>query len=393
MTISSTTTYDFDTITAAAARQRPGAKWNKVGPDGLAAWVADMDFAIAPPIAAALRDLLDAGDFGYPVWSAVGRSPMVEVFVERMATRYGWTPRPDEVIELCEVVQGIQLALHLATKPGDGVVMLTPIYPPFLHCAGYAGRRIVEVAARPDARGWGWDHEELAAVIAREQVKVLLLCHPHNPTGRVYRRDELESFAAIAEAHDLLIISDEIHADLVYAPEVHIPIASLSPSVAARTITINSASKAFNLAGLRWGVAHVGPAALRSAIGELPGHLLGVPNVAGVTASHAAWTQGDDWLDAVVRHLDGQRHRLADRLAQAMPGVRYSVPEATYLAWLDCSALGFDEEPYDVFARAGVELSRGAKFGDVGRSFVRVNMATSAAILDEVVDRMASCVS
>lgn len=392
MTNSPTTAYDFDTITAAAARQRPGAKWSKVGPNGLAAWVADMDFAIAPPIAAALRELLEVGDVGYPVWSAGGRSPMIDVFVERMTTRYGWTPPADEVIELTEVVQGIQLALHLTTKPGDGIVMLTPIYPPFLRCGGHAGRRVVEVAARPNARGWAWDHEELAATIAREQVKVLLLCHPHNPTGRVYRRDELESFAAIAEAHDLLIISDEIHADLVYAPEVHIPIASISPATAARTVTINSASKAFNLAGLRWGVAHVGPAALRSTIAELPDHLFGVANLAGVTASHAAWTQGDDWLAAVVRHLDGQRHRLADRLAKAMPGVRYSVPEATYLAWLDCAALGFDEEPYDVFARAGVELNRGANFGDVGRSFVRVNMATSSAILDEVVDRMASCV-
>ncbi len=387
------TVYDFDTITAAAARQRPGAKWSKVGPDGLAAWVADMDFAIAPPIAAALRDLLDIGDVGYPAWSVGGRSAMIDVFVERMTTRYGWTPPADEVIELSEVVQGIQLALHLATKPGDGIVMLTPIYPPFLSCGGYAGRRVVEVAARPDARGWAWDHEELAATIAREQAKVLLLCHPHNPTGRVYRRDELESFAAIADANDLLIISDEIHADLVYAPEVHIPIASLSPATAARTITINSASKAFNLAGLRWAVAHVGPAALRSAIAELPNHLLGMPNLAGVAASHAAWTQSDDWLAAVVDHLGGQRHRLADRLAQAMPEVRYRIPEATYLAWLDCSALGFDEEPYDVFSRAGVELNRGANFGDSGRSFVRVNLATSRAILDEVVDRMASCVS
>ncbi len=387
------TAYDFDAITADAARQRPGAKWSKVGPNGLAAWVADMDFAVAPPITAALRDLLDVGDVGYPAWAVGGRSPMIDVFVERMATRYGWTPPPDEVIELSEVVQGIQLALHLATKPGDGIVMLTPIYPPFLHCGGYGGRRVVEVAARPDARGWGWDHDEIAATIAREQVKVLLLCHPHNPTGRVYRRDELESFAAIAEAHDLLIISDEIHADLVYAPEVHIPIASLSPTTAARTVTINSASKAFNLAGLRWGVAHIGSAALRTAIAELPNHLLGVPNLAGVAASHAAWTQGDEWLAAAVDHLDGQRHRLADRLAMAMPGVHYSVPEATYLAWLDCSPLGFDEEPYDVFARAGVELNRGANFGDTGRSFVRINLATSGSILDEVVDRMASCVS
>ncbi len=383
--------YDFETVTADAARRRPGAKWVKVGPGGLAAWVADMDFAVAPPIASALQAVLDVGDVGYPTWAAHGRSPMVDVFVDRMATRYGWYVPGDEVIELCEVVQGIQVALHLATEPGDGIAVLTPIYPPFLKCAAFAGRRIVEIAARADPRGWAWDHEELAAAVIRERVKVLLLCHPHNPTGRVYRRDELESFAAVAEAHDLLIISDEIHADLVYAPEGHIPIASLSPKVAARTVTINSASKAFNLAGLRWAVAHIGPVEMREAIARLPDHLLGVPNLAAVTASHAAWTMGDEWLAAVVAHLDAQRHRLAERLTSQLPTVGYRVPEATYLAWLDCSALGFGEEPYDVFARAGLEFSRGVNFGEVGREFVRVNLATSGAIVDEIVDRMETC--
>jgi cysteine-S-conjugate beta-lyase len=355
-----------------------------------------MYFAMAPPIADALHSVLDVGDVGYPTWSAQGRSPMVDVFVERMAARYGWTVPADEVVEFSEVVQGIELVLYLATQPGDGIAMLTPIYPPFLNCGSFAGRRVVEVAARPDPRGWAWDHEELAATLARERPKVLLLCHPHNPTGRVYRRDELESFAALAEAHDLLIISDEIHADLLYAPETHIPIASLSPATAARTVTINSASKAFNLAGLRWAVAHVGPPALRGTIADLPHHLLGVPNLAGVTAAHAAWTLGDDWLAAVVDHLDRQRHRLADLLAEHLPGVGYHLPEATYLAWLDLSGVELrtaapDDEPYDVFARAGIELSRGANFGEVGRSFVRLNLATSGAILEEIVVRMAAC--
>ncbi len=384
---------DFETVTVADARRRPGAKWANVGPDGIAAWVADMDFAPAPPIAEALRQVLGSGDVGYPEWSAAGQSPMVELFAERMAARFGWSVPAAEVIELCDVVQGIQVALHLATRRGDAIAVLSPIYPPFLRCAAFAGRRLVEIVARPDPRGWAWDHEELAAAIGREHVRVLLLCHPHNPTGRVFRRDELEAFAELAERHDLLIISDEIHADLVYAPEAHVPIASLSPATAARTVTITSASKAFNLAGLRWAAAHVGPAPLRAAVAELPDHLLGMANLAGVAASRAAWTSGDEWLGALVAHLDRQRSRLAGLLADRLPAVGYHPPEATYLAWLDCSRLGLDAEPYDVFRRSGVELSRGAAFGDCGRSFVRLNMATSGVILDQVVARMAEAVS
>ena len=385
-------TYDFESLRSDVLRTRPGAKWAKARPgDGLAAWVADMDFALAPPIRAALDELIEQGDVGYPRWAPTGVSPMVEVFADRMDARFGWNPPVDQVVELAEVVQGIQVVLHFATAPGDGILLLTPIYPPFLSCGGFGGRHTVEVAARRDGDGWAWDRDEVATAAGR--TRAMLLCHPHNPLGRVYERDELEFLAELAERHDLLIISDEIHADLVYAPGGHIPMSSLSAHTAARTVTITSTSKAFNLAGLRWAIAHVGPAELRAALADLPSHLLGVPNLAAVTASRAAWTESDDWLAAVVGHLDTQRHRLAALTAARLPAIDYVRPEATYLAWLDCRRLALVDEPYNVFAAAGVELSPGPNFGDAGRGFVRLNLATSSAVLDEIVDRVADAVA
>lgn len=384
--------YDFDSLTLDDVHGRPGVKWaharelDAPGRPGIAAWVADMDFAIAPPIARAVA-AATTGDVGYPAW-ALGHSPAVGAFVARMAARYGWEVPDDEVVELSEVVQGIQLALHTLTEPGDGILLLTPVYPPFFNCSTFSGRHTVEVPAHWADGRWEWDRDEIEAAAARS--KVLLMCHPHNPLGRVFDREELEFLAGVAERHNLVVISDEIHAELVYDGRGHIPFATVSDDARARTVTVTSPSKPFNMAGLRWAVMHVGPAAMHEAIEAFPDHLFGMPNVAGVAAAVAAWTESDDWLDGVVAHLSAQRHRLGDLVGKHLPGVRYCVPEATYLAWLDFGALDLAEEPYDVFRSVGVELSTGIRFGDTARQCARLNFATSGPVLDSIVERMAT---
>jgi len=288
------------------------------------------------------------------------------------------------------VVQGLQIVLHLCTEPGDGVVVHTPAYPPFLHSVDDNGRRLVRVpaAASPHSpSGWSFDHEALDETLRTEPAKVLLLCHPHNPTGHVFSDDELRSLADLAERHDLLIISDEIHADLTYGPHVHRPIALFAPD---RTVTIHAASKAFNLAGLRYAVMHVGPSWVRDRVQAVPDHLFGAVNLMGATAAEAAWREGDEWLAALLAHLDAQRSLLVELLAAHLPGVRYVPPAATYLAWLDCRSLGWGDDPAAEFAARRVRLSEGPNFGVEGRGFARLNFATSAALLTEIVERMAS---
>lgn len=380
----------FEALTLDWLRAKPGAKWHK--PQGLlAAWVADMDVPPAPVIVDALRARLELGDLGYADWGYPHPvSPAVPLFVERAARRYGWQLDPAEMTEWCEVVQAVQMALHLTCQPGDGVVLHTPSYPPLWRSIADMGLRQIDVPAAIGHAGVVFDHDALAARLEHEQARVLLLCNPQNPTGHCFTRPELERLVAIAERHDLLIISDEIHADLVHAPHAHVPIASISPAAAARTVTVHSASKAFNLAGMRHAVAQVGPAWLRERIRALPDHLTGAISLLAAEATCAAWRDGDDWLAAVLAQLDANRHLLADLLAEHLPDVRYRVPESTYLAWLDCRACGFDREPVDVFRDRGVELSPGLDFGPSGAGWVRLNMATSGPMLERIVTAMAT---
>jgi cystathionine beta-lyase len=304
-----------------------------------------------------------------------------------MADRFGWSIDPAHTIELNDVLHGLHVVLHLCTEPGDGIVLHTPAYHPFLDTIDQTHLRMVESQAQLVDGRWQWDHDELDRRLESEPARILLLCNPQNPTGRVFTRAELERLAAIAERHDLLVVSDEIHSDLVYAPHRHIPMATIAPD---RTVTLTSASKAFNIAGLRWAIAHIGPTWLRERIASLPGHLFGAPNLTAVAATHAAWTQGDDWLAAVMARLDAHRSLLADLLRTRIPGVGYVPPEATYLAWLDATSLGLADEPAALALAAGVALSPGADFGANGAGFARLNMATSTDVLRAVVDAVAT---
>lgn len=368
-------------------RQRPGVKWASV--DGrLAAWVADMDFPVAPPIAERL-EALARSDVGYPNWPSLLRSPLPAHFAARMSDRFGWEPAIDRLHELADVMQGVVAAIHHLTAPGDRIVLHVPSYPPFLAAIAGAQRRLTEIPAqRVDGR-WGFDHDELDARLTREPARMLLLCHPHNPTGHMFDQAELDRLAEIAARHDLVVVSDEIHGELVHPPHRHVPFASLGSEVEARTVTVTSSSKAFNLAGLRWAIAHVGSAALHEALSAIPAHYFGAPNVMAVAATEAAWQDGGAWQAAVGRQLDVNRAQLADLLASHLPDVGYSIPDATYLAWLDCRGLELGDDPAKTFRQRGVELSPGPRFGPHGRGFARLNFATGPTVLAQIVEAMA----
>jgi cysteine-S-conjugate beta-lyase len=378
--------YDFDSIELDWLRAKSGAKWHK-HPGVINAWVADMDFPPAPVILDALRARVDSGDLGYADWGYPNpQTPACRVFTERSARRYQWHIDAEHVRDFCDVVQAVQTTLHLATEPGDGVVLHTPSYPPLWKSLRAMGRRQIDVPARLDAAGVHFDYDELERRLEREPARALLLCHPHNPTGHRFAIDELVRMVAIAEKFDLLIISDEIHADLTF-DAVPVPIASIA-GAADRTVSVHSASKAFNLAGLRHAVAHIGPASLRQSLLELPDHLLGAANLMGAEAAAAAWAHGDDWLDAVLAHLDRNRHLFAELVAEHLPTVLHRPPAATYLAWLDCRALPFGDEPVHAFRAAGVEVSDGNDFGPLGAGHVRVNLATSTSIVRAIVSAL-----
>ena len=380
--------FGFDDLDLDRLRARSGAKWHK-NPGLLNAWVADMDLPPSPIVGDTIRRRADAGDLGYPDWGWPDpHSPVCELFAERAARRYGWQFDVGQVREFCDVVQGVQATLMVATQPGDGVVLHTPSYPPLWHSLADMGRRQIDVPATIDADGVHFDHDALEARLEHEPARVLLLCHPHNPTGHRFTRTELERLVAIAQRFDLLIISDEIHADLTFG-ERHIPIASID-GAADRTVTLHSASKAFNLAGMRHALACVGSAEVRAQFAALPDHLLGAVNLIAAEVTEAVWRDGDVWLDAVVAHLDRNRHLAADLLRQHLPGIVHRPSDATYLAWLDCRPLGMGDAPVDEFRRRGVELSDGNDFGPLGAGHVRLNTATSASVLELIVRTMAT---
>jgi cystathionine beta-lyase len=379
-------------------RVKRGAKWGYVDAQ-FSAWVADMDFPVAPPIREALREIIDHDEFGYPNWGGPeALSPAATMFPARMAERYGWEPDPGRLHDMSDVVQGVRAAVLHLSQPGDGVVLHMPAYHPFLGTIETMQRRLIAVEpgelldASGNLTGYEFDYDrlerELAAGSGGGRAKVWILCHPHNPLGHVFDRAELETIAAIAERHDLTVISDEIHAELTLAPAVHVPFASIGPDAAARTVTVTSTSKPFNLAGMRWAVLHSGSDAMESALAALPSHYLGANNVLGVAATVAAWTDGGEWLAAVHQVLDENRLAITGLLAQHLPGARYRPPSATYLAWIDLRHAGYGDDPAEVCRGRGVELSAGLQFGPQGTGHARLNFATSPEILAATVAAM-----
>jgi cysteine-S-conjugate beta-lyase len=382
---------NFEDLDIAWLRRKEGVKWRRAGHDVLPAWIADMDFPVAEPVSEAIDGTVRRGDLGYPAWSNwMGLSPLAEPFAQRMTELYQWQPRPDWVRNFSDLIQAIQVVLYLTTQPGEAIAVHTPSYPPILKSITMMGRRVIASPVNRSGDDWSFDPSRLEQDVARAGCRTLIVVNPHNPTGHVFTPAELQALADIAARNDMLVVTDEIFAELTYPPHRHIPLACLGPDIASRTVTLTSATKAFNMAGLRCAVAHVGSARLREALDACPPDLFGVVDVLGVAATKAVWENGGAWLAALMDHLRANRDLIAGTLAARAPVIGYRPPQATYLAWLDCRRLETGEDPAAFFkAKAKVDLSSGESYGPGGARFARLNFATSAAILDEILTRMA----
>jgi cystathionine beta-lyase len=380
----------FDTVDMARLRGLAGYKWRRYGDDVLPAWVADMDFLQAEPLRDYVAQAAATGDLGYPFKE--GPEPLAEVFVDRAMRRYGWRVEPERVELLIDVVQGLYLGFDLFCERGEAGIMPTPIYPNFLSAASETGRRAIECAMVLQDGRFVIDFDAMEASID-DGTRVLMFCNPHNPTGRVFERGELEALAEIALRHDLVVIADEIFADVVYEGHEYIPFETLGPEIAARTVTYHSATKAFNLGGTRVAVAVFGSASLKDRFREVPGRLLGGHNCLGIPLSRIAYTQCDDWIGELVPYLQKNRDFIGEFLARRMPRVKYVAPEAAYFAWMDCTELDLPAGPFEYFLEnAKVALSNGVDFGEVGKNFVRLNYATPNKLLEQILERLADSV-
>jgi cystathionine beta-lyase len=379
---------DADRRTVADLRAAGGLKWS-LFPDRIGAFVAEADFGTAPVVRDALRAAVDAERFGYLPPSAA--QAMAEAYVGWSADRYGWAPPAERVRPVGDVMAAFRATVRHLTAPGSTIVLPTPAYMPFLDVPATLGRRVVEVPLVPDGDRLVHDLDAIGRALA-DGGGLLVLCNPHNPTGRVLDRAELLGVAEVAEAHGARVFADEIHAPLVYAGRRHVPYASVSPAAAAHAVTATSASKAWNVPGLKCAQVVLGSdadAAVWEQVGEEYEH--GASQL-GVIASTAAYTSGGPWLDDALAYLDGNRRELAALLAEHLPAVRYTPPEGTYLAWLDCRGLGLGDHPGEHFARSGVALTDGPACGRAGAGFARYTLATPRPVLRDTVRRLAAAV-
>jgi cystathionine beta-lyase len=392
----------LDRLSLDELRRRTSMKWRQYPPDILPLWVAEMDVPLPGAVQRALVDAITRGDTGYP--TAAAYVAALAGFAER---RWGWTGVTAGLAALVpDVMLGIVEVLKLVTGPRDAVVVNSPVYPPFYPFVEHMDRRVIEAPLGVDGR---LDLTALEAAFRRAVLggrpAAYLLCSPHNPTGTVHTGAELAAVAALAGAHGVRVVVDEIHAPLVLPGASHVPY--LTVPGAADAFSVISASKAWNLAGVKAALAVAGPAAAAD-LHRLPEEVSHGASHLGVIAHTAALHEGEDWLDALLVGLDANRRLLADLLAEHLPEIGYEPPQGTYLAWLDCRRLGLDDAgaesappetgstitmagPAAVFLERGrVALSPGETFGTGGAGFVRLNLATSPTVITEAVRRMAA---
>ena len=380
----------FDAATEPVLRAKPSGKWTRYEADVLPLWVADMDFPLADPIKAALHDHLEHGSIGYPPFG--GTPGLVPAVVERLTARFGWTVTPEDVHVMPGVIPGLFLGTMAATGPGEEVIVQTPIYPPFFSTIRQTQRAVLENPLVDAGAGFVLDLDQLRAAIT-PATRMLMFCNPHNPTGRVFSRAELEALAEVVLEHRLWVVSDELHADLVFDGR-HVPFASLSAEVAQRTVTLYGPTKAFNLAGLKVAFLVAQNPALLARVKQVAGYLVPGANVMGQVAALAAYREGDAWLDAALAYLRANRDHLHARLAAEAPSVRAYAPEGTYLSWLDFRATELGDDPAAALVERGrVALNAGGDYGSGGVGFARLNFATCRATLDAAVDRMVGVVA
>jgi len=382
--------YDFDT--PPDRRRTDSLKWSKYDDDVLPMWIADMDFPSPAPIVQALRERIDHGVYGYPtaIMGEPGELPEFRrLFVDRLADRYGWQVRPEDLVFIPGVIVAFNLACHTLAAPGGGVLVQTPVYPPILDAPQNANLRRHDALLARDADGVyviDWDAFESAIT---PETRLFILCNPHNPVGRVFRPDELERMAEICLRRGVVICSDEIHCDLLYTGQRHTPIATLDPDVAQNTITLMAPTKTFNLAGLQCSIAIIQNPELLQKYQAARRGLVAWVNVIGLLAAQVAYREGQEWLDQLLVYLEANRDYLCNTVQRELSGITMARPEATFLAWLDCRQAGIDSNLYEFFLQnARVALSDGATFGPGGEGFVRLNFGCSRALLTEALERM-----
>jgi len=366
-------------------RSTESVKWKRFDADVLPMWVADMDFRSPEPVIEALHKRVAHGVFGY------GGAPdgLREAIQAHLSNRHSWAVMDADIGFISGVVTGFTHAIYSLTAPGDRILIQTPAYPPFLSAPNESGRELVmnELVQHEDGR-YIIDFDDFEAKAA-SGVKLFILCNPQNPTGRVFTREELTRMAEICLRYDIVICSDEIHADLVFSESHHISIASLAPEVSRKTVTYFAPSKTFNLAGLSTSVYVAQSPEIREILSHSMRMLLGHPNIIGLHAALAAYQHGGDWLDQVLIYLEANRDFLADFVSSELPGVKMSTPEGTYMGWLDCRDLDFGMTPQALFLeKAKVGLNDGGDFGKAGEGFVRLNFGCPLALLQQGLTQM-----
>jgi len=377
-------TYDFDRVID--RRNTESNKWHKFPPEVLPLWVADMDFPSPEPVIRALRERVEHGFFGY----GAEQPEFHEVTCDRLLKRYGWKVSPEALVLLPGVIAGFNMAARAVASPGDGILMQLPVYPPILRLPDNVkmSRDGVDLMRGAEGR-YAIDIDAFERAIT-PLTRMFLLCNPHNPVGRVFTREELARMAEICLRRGLVICADEIHGELIYSGHQHLPIASLDPEIEARTITLMAPSKTFNLAGLRCAVAVIPNQALREKFVAARLDMVQTPNILGYTAMLAAYRDGQPWLDDLLRYLESNRDFLVKHVRNNFPGIEVGVPEATYLAWLDCRKARIpNNDPFTFFLDTGkVSFNDGATFGRGGQGFVRMNFGCPRSLLVEGLERM-----
>ena len=378
----------YDALSVEDLRQKDCAKWQKYGADVLPLWVADMDFRVADPIKAAVSAYVGTNNFGYP--DAEGLPGLKEAVVARLSGRYGWNVAPGHIHLLNSIVTGLFLGVLAGSSEGDEVIMQSPIYGPFRMAVEKTGRVPVYNPFVHDGAHWRIDFGALEALVT-PATRVFMLCNPQNPTGRVFTRLELERLAEFALKHRLWVVSDELHSDLVYEG-LHVPFASLGDDVAQRTITLLGPTKTFNVAGLKIGFLVSQNEALLERVKNVAFGLVGAPDVVAQSATIAAYTEADAWLQQTLDYLKANRDYVAEFVKRELPLVEHTAPEGTYLAWLDFRNLGLENPEAFLLEEAGVALNDGAWFGPGGEGFVRLNFATSRHIVAAALERIRDAV-
>jgi len=377
--------FEFDFDAPVNRRGTAAVKWAKYGDrDVIPMWVADMDFHCAPPVIEALHRRIDHGIFGYSDPPA----GLVEATIAYQEKEYGWRIQPEWIVWLPGLVVGLNVVSRAFGGEGDDVITAVPIYPPFLSAPANASRNVVRVEMTESKGAWHWDIEALERSITPRS-RLLLLCNPHNPVGRVFTREELTKIADVCRKHDLVLCADEIHAGLILDQDKkHVPVASLGSDVSNRTVTLLSASKTFNLPALGCAYAVASNPEIRGQLRKAMAGIVHHVGLMGYVATEAAYRDGKPWHLALLDYLRVNRD-MVEKSVAAMPGLRIWHAEATYLSWIDARALPV-KDPIRLFLDAGVGLYDGALFGAPG--FLRLNFACPRLLLEQALGRMAAAI-